>query len=189
MKLTIDRKIQLVVGLIALTIIAIFGFNYRVQIAGAIGFKYQPVVPGTATSTVFMKGSAGAVATTTVPTDGGEQLTLLVMLGSSTTPPTLGWRVQYSNNGVDWYDEDVASTTAGVTDHVIAGASNRWIYSSTTANQTIVAGANNVKYVTKRIVIPALDTSYTRIVWLASSGGDALLSVIPQVKNEYVLPK
>lgn len=190
--LTINEKIGLVIGSIFLTATIIFGFTYRVQVAQAIGFRYPIENESQATTTAtFLRSGAGATATTTVVTDGEEQLTLLVMLGSSTTPPVLSYRVQYSYNGIDWYDEDSMTTTniATTTYHVSSGFVHVWPYSSTTANQTIIDGTNSVKFITKKIVIPNLDTVYTRIVWINGTGGDALLNVRYSTKNTYILQK
>ncbi len=193
MKLTtINKKIGLTLAGIILTAVVLMVFSYRVQIAHALVARYQPntnIATTTAYQT-FALASAGSFATTTVQTDGAEQLTLLVMVGSSTTPPTLSWRVQYSSDGIDWYDEDMLlGVNSTSTAHVRDGAIHTWAYSSTTANQTIVNGSNSVKFITKRIVIPNLDTTYTRIVWHNGAGGNLLLNVRPSLKNEYVLPK
>jgi hypothetical protein len=192
MKLTINKKLGLLIVAMVVTAFLFVAFTYRVQIARAINFRYQPNT-NIATTTpyqTFAKASAGSFATTTVATDGIEQLTLLVMVGSSTTPPVLSYRVQFSSDGVDWYDEDIITTSlATTTYHVSTGAVHTWVYASTTANQTIVNGSNNVKFITKKIVIPNMDTTYTRIVWLNGAGGDVLLNVRPSLKNEYVFLK
>ncbi len=191
--LTINQKIWGIGLAVLLTFIATMLFNYHVQIAGAFGFRYVPDVTVATTTPyqTFAKASAGAFATTTVNTDGSEYLTLLVMVGSSTTPPVLSYRVQYSGDGIDWYDEDARTTTdvATSTYQVSSGFVHIWPYSSTTANQTVVTGSNNVKFITKRIVIPNLDTTYTRIVWLNGAGGDVLLNVRPSLKNTIISPK
>lgn len=165
--------------------------GFRTEIAQAIGYRYQIVGSTATTTTTFAKASAGAFSTTTVATDGVQQVSFLVMLGSSTTPPVLNWRVQFSDNGVDWYDQDALTTTdvATSTYHVASGAVHVWNYSSTTANQSITTGTNSVKFITKKIVVQNLDTAYTRVVWLNQAGGDVLLNVLPIIKNEYVFPK
>lgn len=186
-----DKQISLVLLAVLITAMTLFLFN-QPSIAKAFGLRYIPDQT-TATTTpyqTFAKASVGAFATTTVNTDGAEQLSLLVMLGSSTTPPTLNWRVQYSSDGIDWYDQDVLlAINSTTTPHVRDGSIDTWVYASTTANQTVVTGANNVKFITKKIVIQNLDTTYTRIVWLNGAGGDALLNVRTSLKNTLVLPK
>lgn len=191
--LTINQKIGAVMTALLLTFVLTMAFNFHVQLAGAFGFRYQPDsnIATTTPYQTFAKASAGAFATTTVNTDGAEQLSLLVMVGSSTTPPVLSYRVQFSSDGIDWYDMDALTTTdvATSTYHVSSGRVDIIPYASTTANQTIVSGSNSVKFITKKLVIPNIDTTYTRIVWLNGAGGDVLLNVRPSLKNTIVAPK
>lgn len=201
--LTINQKIGLVLGAILLTAFFLVSFSYRTQIASAFGVRYLPSgnVATTTPYQSFAKASAGSFSTTTINSDGSESLSLFVMIGSSTTPPVLSYRVQYSPYmGIDcatngdactWYDEDSLTTTnvATSTTHNGSGVVNVIPYASTTANQTIVNGTNSVKFITKRIDILNLNSTYTRIVWLNGSGGDVLLNVIPSFKNTIVSPK
>lgn len=191
--LTINQRIIGLAFVVIATFFSIIAFNYHVQIASAFGFRYVPDVTVATTTPyqTFAKASAGAFSTTTVNTDGSEQLSLLVMVGSSTTPPVLSYRVQFSADGIDWYDQDSLTTTdvATSTYHNSSGRVDIIPYASTTANQTVVTGSNNVKFITKKIVILNLDTTYTRIVWLNGAGGDVLLNVRPSLKNTIISPK
>ncbi len=173
------------------------------QVASAFGYRYLPdqTVATTTPYQTFAKASAGAFATTTLVTDGSDSLSLFVMVGSSTTPPVVSYRVQYapgmgtdcktSPDACTWYDMDSLTTTdvATSTFHNSSGRVDIIPYASTTANQTLVSGAGSVKFITKRIDIANLNSAFTRIVWLNGAGGDVLLNVIPSQKNTYVLQK
>lgn len=190
-KMNLSKKIAIIGVFVLIGVVALFGYK-KAEIVQAFMGRYVPdqTIATTTPYQTFAKASAGAFATTTVNTDGFQDLTLLVMLGSSTTPPTVNYRLQYSPDGIDWYDEDGnTNSLATTTFNVSSGIIHSWTYSSTTANQTIIAGSNSVKFITKKILITGLDTAYTRIVWLNQAGGDVLLNVRPSTKNTYIIPK
>lgn len=199
--LSIGDKLLAVFSIIAIVVAGVIGFSHKTKIAEAFGNRYMPdqtIASTSAPYQTFLPSGSGVVATTTVNTDGYQDLTLFTSVGSSTTPPTITYRVQYSpfvgidcvanQNACVWYDADsILNSSATTTVHVSGGAIDSFVYSSTTANQSIFSGSNNVKFMTKKIVITGLDSTFTRVLWTSSV--NAILNVIPSVKNTYIIPK
>ena len=166
----------------------IFAGNYAVKSAG---LYYTGTVNdnlAASTTATFIIGG-NATTTKTFNSDGYEQVSYLVALGSSTTPPTLSWKNQYSNNGVDWYNED--QVFASSTTHLSTDRTETWVYSTTTAGTNIISrGTNGVTlFVGRKIVVPNLDTVYTRTQFSISPTSHAMLDVREVKKNTVVTNK
>lgn len=184
-----QKMVTGIAGILVVVALALaISFSYQIKIAGAITPRY-PSDDVATTTTTFLK--VGTSATTTPSnTDGYEQLSYFVILGASTTPPTLCWRNQFSFDGIDWYAEDKEVTSnASTTVHVMDGREDCWTYASTTGKSYSITGTSSVKYITKKIVVPNLDSTFTRTIFYLSSGGDALISVKSALKNTLILPK
>lgn len=85
------------------------------------------MTPGTATTTL------------TVSKDKGSVLSLFVAFTASTSPAILNWDYQFSNNGVDWYEEDnvIDPTTLALLarfDHASTTVTHAWSPQSSTAS-------------------------------------------------------
>lgn len=167
-----------------------------VVLIGILGVKaanlyYVPISysPNVASTTASLIVGGTSTTTKTIASDGYQQLTYLVALASSSTPPTLCWMNEYSSNGVDWYGEDYsyASTTV----HISTQKQECWLYSTTTAGNTVLSrGTNGVtSFIGRKIVIPNLDTMFTRTIFSINSGVNALLDIRRILKNEIVLTK
>ena len=141
------------------------------------------------TTATFIIGGT-STTTKTFDSDGYEQATFLVAMASSSTPPTLCWKTQYSDNAVDWYSEDY--TYASSTSHLSPDPQSCWLYSTTTALGTniISQGRDGVTtFLSRKIVIPNLDTNYTRTQFSISSQNRAMLDVRVVRKNTVITSK
>lgn len=172
---------------VILVVVAIVAGNLAVKSAGLYYIKSAEYDVASTTST-FLIGGTGTT-TKTVTSDGYQQISWLVALASSTTPPTLCWKNQYSNNGTDWYGED--GTYASTTAHYTADRKECWTYSSTTADTNIVSrGSDGVTlFLGRKIVVPNLDTTYTRTIFSVDPVVRARLDIRSSLKNEVILNK
>ena len=178
--------------------IIIVGLFFSVVVKSAtFYYLHDSNVNKTATSSTSYIIGGTSTTTKTVLSDGYEQISYMISLASSTTPPQLCWRNQFSNDNNFWYGEDAELTTnATTTTHVRTAKEHCWVYASstdpTTSNQAqLVGGGNNGKeiYVFKKVVVPNLDTPYTRTVFSITPGANARLGVEINKKNELVLQK
>jgi len=155
------------------------------------GLYYQDSTSSNAnfasTTSSFIVGGTGTT-TKTIASDGFEQISWLVALASSTTPPTLCWTNQYSNNGTDWYTEDYsyASTTV----HISTEKQECWLYATTTSTNFVSRGSDGLTYyIGRKIVVPNLDTVFTRTIFSINYGVNARLDIRGSLKNEVVKDK
>lgn len=116
-------------------------------IAAKTVFNVKPFLTVGTTTPITSNGTfahlKGGFSTTTTPildsyasgTYGAlDSATLLVQLTATSTPPTLKWRYEYSQDAVDWYSEDIELTTnASTTVHVRDFAEHSWVFTPSTA--------------------------------------------------------
>ena len=185
------KKYTLLLG----TIFVIGSFFFGLQQVKAIALYYVPVglVNGkTATSsTAFIKG--GLATTTVVSTsDGIEEISYYVTLTSSTTPPTLCWQNEYSNDGSFWYSEDAKFSSSTIS---IGGAvENCWVYASTTptsaTSSRMVTGADGKEIALfKRIDVKDLNAQFTRTLFYVRPNIDSRVGVERSFKNQVITTK
>lgn len=178
------KKIILVGTVVAVACLA-YGLT---NIAKSAGLLY-PTVRTTATTTLTYVIGGYSTTTASLPTDGIDRISYLVTLGSSTTPPTLCWQNQGSDNNVDWYAEDT-NANASSTISVVDGKENCWTYSSTTDLSSKVtvspSGLATTTYLFKKIVVSGIDTPMTRTKFYVRSGVNASLSIKAIVSSDIV---
>lgn len=173
--------IGIIVGILATSIPAAKALNlYYIQLYGSANVA--------STTSSFIIGG-NSTTTKVIGSDGFNQVSWLVALASSSTPPTLCWKNQYSNNGTDWYTED--SQYASSTIHISGNKSECWTYSTTTSGTTIISNGSDgvTQYVGRKIVVPNLDTQHTRTVFSIDPGVSARLDIRGSLKNEVKLNK
>jgi len=108
------------------------------------------MTPGTATSTITFSSSDVDLAG------------LFINLRASTSASILNWKYQYSNNNIDWYDEDVRdntfninlSTPLGDINHSSSSPTHLWTPGNTTSSTT-----------RKMLILPDFISGWTRIVF------------------------
>jgi hypothetical protein len=124
---------------------------------------------------------AGTSITNTFSSDGYEQVSYLVGVGSSTTPPVVSWKAEYSNNGTDWYADSTLSASS---------TANYWLAATTTAGATIISkGTDGVTlFVGRRIDVANLSTQYTRVTF-SLTGAAARVDIQRSLKNTVVIHK
>lgn len=157
-------------------------------VAKSAGLLY-PTYRGTATTTLSYVIGGYSTTTVTSGTDGLNSIAYLVTFSSSTTPPTLCWQNQFSENNVDWYAED-DSANASSTISVVDGKENCWTYSSTTDLSSKItlspSGLATTTYLFKKIVVKDLDTPITRTKFYVRPGVSANLSIKSIIKSSVV---
>lgn len=169
---------------------------FSVSTTKAFGLYYKQVNSSSnlaSTTSVFIIGGTGTT-TKTFASDGYQQLTHFIALASSSTPPTLCWTNQYSNDGTDWYTQDnnYASTSAGTSDTVHASSQYKecWTYATTSSSHVMSYGTDGKTiYIGRKIVVPNLDSVFTRTVFSIDPGVRARLDIRSVLKNEIIVQK
>ncbi len=85
---------------------------------------------------------------------------VFVLATASSTGTTLQWKVQYSNNNVDWFESDNIIAPAAGQAIVHASSTNTWIIGTTTPATAIG----------KVITIPQVASLYKRVSFTTSTG-------------------
>lgn len=165
-------------------------FVFTAQVAKGITLYYLPESStGVASTTASFIIGGTATTTKTITSDGNQQISYLVALASSTTPPTLCWQNEYSNNGTDWYNEDSVYASSSPT-HIVGENQQCVTYATTTASNLLSRGRDNVTlYIGRRIDVPNLSTTYTRTKFSIGATQRAMLDVRSTLKNEVITTK
>jgi len=124
------------------------------------------------TSPVFLSsiGTAGATATSTsiINVDGIESVDLNLQYVASSTTSQLVWILEFSNNGIDWYNEDVASVAGSIVTHNATATSTPAL---TMHSWTPGAIGNPQVPFMKNTTITPISTKYMRVSfssWIAN---------------------
>lgn len=187
------KKIYIITPII---LVAVFVLSFTVVKAVPLYYLPSAQFGGVASTTAsyIIGGTGTSTLTKTFSSDGIEQASWLVAVASSTTPPTLCWKTEFSNNGTDWYGTDnfLASTTvdSAILSHNAGERSDCWKASTSTASTIISRGSNGVSlFVGRKIVISNLDTTHTRIIFAVNPGVNALVDIQRSLKNTVVTTK
>jgi len=118
---------KIIYWLIGIAIVVGLGYYYKTNQPAFFGGVFQTDAPiyltgNSATTTkIYLSsiGTAGATATSTVTinTYGVESVDMNLQYVASTTSSNLVWILEFSDNNIDWYNEDVASVAGSVVTH------------------------------------------------------------------------
>lgn len=191
-KLSLSQKI-LVSGAIAALLTLALGSQVEKIVAGVLYYNNTSVIGKTATTSTSYIIGGNATTTDSFVSDGYEKVSYMLSLASSTTPPTVCWTVQSSNDNSFWYAKDMDQNYASTTSHTSNGQQDCYTYSTSTQDNTLVrqtGGALGTEiYTFKQIEIGSLNTVYTRVKFYVLSGVSARLGVERNLKNEVILTK
>lgn len=124
------------------------------------------LTPGTATTTytydLWNGGSADQIA--------ADKLALAVQFTASSTSSVLGWNYQFSEDGVDWYDDNTLTATA-TAQAVSTGQTSSW----TAASSGILR---------KIVTLPYSPTRYVRVNFSDTGAGAGVWATFVSQKQE-----
>lgn len=116
------------------------------------------IVKGTntkeATTTPVYMTPGTATTTLTVSKDKGSVPALFIAFTASTSPAILNWDYQFSNNGIDWYEEDDTIEALARFDHASTTVAHVWQPGSTTASTSY-----------KTLGMPNTSSKFMRVVF------------------------
>lgn len=181
---TKTKILSVATALVMIAIILVANYS-KVKAFVAYYMTDQPL--GTLASTTASYKVPGVSTTTEYTlTDGIEQVGYLVAIGSSTTPPTVCARTEYSNNGLDWYGSNQATSTFTES---IAPVQNCWTYASTTGATIMSTGPTGKEnLIGHRFVVSGIDSQYIRTLFPVT-GSNVVLDVVQNTKNAVVVNK
>lgn len=137
------------------------------------------MTPGTATTTLTY--DSNQVLGTNQRNDGNTYSTdsavLLTQLNASTTSTVLKVGIEYSNDGIDWYADNLQTITNATTSQaliVTTANSFTWTFASTTPNGGAV-GNTNTSY--KAVIIPT-PTRFVRVFYSVTGANAAVWGTI-----------
>ena len=130
-------------------------------LAGLIGYNLTPAEPsegalgnavGTATGTLNGSGVASttpsflsSTATSTyatIRTEGASSVDLNLQFTASTTASQLIYLLEFSNDGIDWFQEDIASVSGSVITHNATNDTGAFTYHAWTPGATGISRKN-----------------------------------------------
>jgi hypothetical protein len=123
------------------------------------------ITAGRATTTMECNVAAG---TDTVP----DYADLLVQMTASSTLSTLNMNVEYSMDGIDWYQNNLEQRATTTATHFIGGIVNRhsWGFASTTPGLGVVPSNASRDHKIVRIETP---TKWVRVIFTVPVGSAA----------------
>lgn len=131
------------------------------------------MTPGTATTTtaVFDSFAAGANA---YP----DRAALLTQFTASSTNSILGIRLEYSQDNIDWYADNLnENATTSAVNSINTASSFSWTFASTTPAAGAIGNTNR----SSKVIFINVPTRYIRAVYTITGGnGGVWGSIIPQ---------
>lgn len=129
-----------------IALVAIFSLAVIARVASANGSYFiSPVRTAAATSTLSVVGPGNGTTTLTYDslalgsTYATDRASLLIQATASSSSSLLGIAVQYSQDGVDWYDNDLAATTSPGSVTNISSANSYQLSGNSTASTSLKA--------------------------------------------------
>lgn len=135
--------------------------------------------PGTATTTIVydVYSLAGTNQTSSGNRYAADKATLLLQFTASSTSSVLVSTVEYSMDGIDWYQNNTETYAAGAIAVAIPNTYT-WTFASTTSNGLIQLTKNN-----KAITI-ATPTRFVRVVLSMTGANGAAWAAIQPMKQQ-----
>lgn len=147
--------------LAAALLLSIFGFS--IAEAASVDFNVVNTAPATTTLSYMTPGTATTTLTYDTLFNGSDSAVLLTQFTASSTSSVLNMNVQYSQDGIDWYADDLIDS----------------INSTTTPNKSIQV-VNTYSWIAlgttvanRAITIPT-PTRYTRVQYSITGAAGAI---------------
>ncbi len=128
---------------------------------------------GTATTTIVYDSYA-LLGTNQFPgqkQDYTDSSTLLIQFSASSTTSTLGWKYEYSQDGIDWYADNLTSgqVASSTINNYAMSNSYTWTFASSTnlCDSTVVISTNTRNC---KIVSVLTPVRFVRVVFSAPAG-------------------
>jgi len=173
--------------ILTLALVSVFALT---GVASAASLYFSPgVYSSTATTTPTFIGAGLGTSTLVYDTynQGNnyatDKATLLMQLAASSTATVLNINLEYSQDGIDWYKDNInygATTTASVSLNTTANYS--WTFASSTVGGIAVTAANGATS-TKALIIPT-PLRFVRTVFTMTGSAGALWSSIIPIKQK-----
>ncbi len=175
---TLSYVLTILAGLAVLASL-FFLFNAQAHVAKAGGQSvgcFDIITNGTvaqgcrahATTTPLYLTAAAATTTMVVNVANASSVNMNLRVEASSTSAIFTWTVARSDNGIDWYLDDVSSTSAATITHTAGRATNSWT-------------PGTVATTSKSVTIPTVATKYLRVGFQAiTANGSLYAQIIPQ---------
>ena len=147
--------------------VLVFGFligGMMIQTAKAVSSYLVYSQTGEATTTVAYMTPGTATTTLSFNSADNEKNQLYLQLTASTSASILNWQYQFSNNNIDWFEEDAVSSTVGV-------SPSETLHASTTITHSWKPGSTVASTSLKTVSLPNVPAKYTRVQFFAPIGG------------------
>lgn len=168
-----NKILQIGLGILTFAVLMFVGL----QKVEANPSTFRPTVQ-TATATTSLSYMAVGTATTTLTmdtysngnTDKTNTAALLLQLTASTTSTVLVTELEYSQDGVDWYKDNLtADATAGASEAIQTANNYSWTFASSTLNGVQVTSQRATK-----VVNVNTPTRYVRAVFTLTGANGAI---------------
>ena len=166
----------------------VIGLSLGTSVSAASNYlvREQVADKSATTSLTYMTGGTGTT-TLSFATENADIVAYNLMLGSSTTVPTLCSRTQYSMNNVDWFAETEDLNVNATTTNLTRDAKETcWLYASTTPNSskyTTGTGSATTTYVYIQYKVKDIVASYMRTLFYLPAGSAASNLWVEAVKK------
>lgn len=202
--MTYQRKFEIgaVFAVVCAALFAVFIFTSHKAEANPLGFSCSSqtgnatttnafMTPGTATSTLLFDTYCvtGTNQQNTGNTFVASDLNLLTQLQASSTATVLNITAEYSQDGIDWYQDNYVATvsTTTVTSNYVSDISTpnsyKWTFASSTTGGVATANNNRIG----KVIHLHVPTRFVRIVYTLASGstnGTIWGSLLPIKENK-----
>lgn len=178
---------KIIAGIIALIAVACAGVAYAnpSYFAGSVSTNNAAsstpafLSNGVATSTLTYDSF---VPTTKTPSFKTERATMLVQFAGSSTSAVLGINLEFSQDGIDWYRNDIIDTNQISTTSQSININPTNSYALTYANETRGGQAGTYATSTRALTI-STPTRYVRAIFTATGANGTVWATIIPVKE------
>lgn len=158
-------------GFVVLAILTIaYLMGAHTMIARGAVSVFSPSTCYTAAATTTLSYMTAGTATTTVTCplsfEGADSATLALWVQASSTSSVIVGQIEYSDNGIDWYQNNQDIFAAGAIAIATPSNSFTWTYASTTVGGAGVGASTNTG---AKLVKVATPTKWVRVI-LSNTG-------------------
>lgn len=149
------------------------------QTSATTSVSYMSAGVGTSTITCNLEYLASAYGN---GSNSFDSAILGIQMNASSTNTTLAWKYEYSQDNLDWYQDDIDLTTsATTTTHVRTYKEHSWLFASSSAPTSIAKSSRSNKKV--ELDTPAKWIRVTFYIPAGSTGGALWAQIIGKAER------
>jgi hypothetical protein len=166
------KKITAGIVTLSLVVLGLVLYTGHVSKANVSSLQVYATSAGKENGTTTIAYLTPGAGTTTLAFNSvfADTVDLDIIQKASSTLSILKWRYEYSDNGIDWYGDNIENTTNATTTVVVRDFSEySWTFASSTAGTSGATSASGDRAL-KHVRVPDFSARYFRVVFYVPPG-------------------